>query len=315
MKSIVMAMVLCCFSIGGFAQKNSGVDTPRTAKVYFTKDISPEGLMRLYKAMGVKVKGKNVAVKLSTGEPGGHNFLNPQLIEPLVKKVKGTIVECNTAYGGKRRSTESHYKVAEEHGFTAIAKVDIMDGEGEEVIPVKVGKHLQGKNYVGKNLLNYDYCLVLSHFKGHEMGGFGGALKNISIGIASSPGKSWIHSSGQMRGAKQEDFIESMGEAANAVIQHFGGKMLFVNVANNLSVDCDCSSHPAAPQMGDIGIFASLDAVAVDKACVDAVYNSEDPGKVHLIERMESRKGPHILEYTEGLGGGQTEYELINIDK
>lgn len=315
MRSLILTFVLCCLSVGGFAQEKSSADSPRTAKVYFTKDISPEGLMKLYKAMGVKVKGKNVAVKLSTGEPGGHNFLNPKLIEPLVKQVKGTIVECNTAYGGKRRSTESHYKVAEDHGFTAIAKVDIMDGPGEEVIPVNAGKHLQGKNYVGKNLLNYDYCLVLSHFKGHEMGGFGGALKNISIGIASSHGKSWIHSSGQMRGAKQEDFIESMGEAATAVVEHFGGKMLFVNVANNLSVDCDCSSHPAAPQMGDIGIFASVDPVAVDQACVDAVYNSEDPGKVHLIERMESRKGPHILEYTQGLGGGTTKYELINIDK
>ncbi len=315
MKKAVLAIAMCLLGTTAFAQQSEAVSDKQPAKVYFTRDISSKGLMKIYKALGVKVKGKNVAVKLSTGEPGGHNFLNAQMIAPLVKKVKGTIVECNTAYGGRRRNTESHYKVAEEHGFTAIAKVDIMDGPGEEVIPVKNGKHLQGKNYVGKNLLNYDYCVVLSHFKGHEMGGFGGALKNISIGIASSHGKSWIHSSGNMQRAKQEDFIESMGEAATAVVDHFGGNMLFVSVANNLSVDCDCSSHPAAPQMADIGIFASVDPVAIDQACVDMVYASDDPGKVHLIERMESRKGPHILKYTEGLGGGTTNYQLIDIDK
>lgn len=277
--------------------------------------------MRIYEALGREAKGK-VAVKLSTGEPGGHNFLQPALIKDLVQKVNGTIVECNTAYGGGRAKTADHLKAAEEHGFTAIAKVDIMDAEGEVALPVKGGKHLK-EDFVGAHYPGYDFTMVLSHFKGHAMGGFGGAVKNISIGIASSSGKAWIHSAGKTKNAAemwgklppQDDFLESMAEAAKAVADHCGENILYINVANNLSVDCDCDAHPAAPQMGDIGILASLDPVALDQACVDLVYASEDPGKVHLIERMESRHGVHTLEHGEAIGLGSRKYELIDLDK
>lgn len=308
---------------------NSNVDTVASQdanneekpKVYFTKEISSEALMKIYEALGRKATGKNVAVKLSTGEPGGHNFLNPDLIAPLVKEVNGTIVECNTAYGGKRADTESHRKAAEDHGFTRIANVDIMDADGDTVLPVGEGwKHLE-YDYVGKNFLNYDFLVVLSHFKGHAMGGFGGAMKNISIGIGSSAGKAWIHTAGKTRDVKslwqnlpaQDDFLESMAEAGKAVANHMGDKIIYISVANNLSVDCDCDAHPHAPQMKDIGILASLDPVALDKACVDLVYSSEDPGKVHLIERMESRHGIHTLEHAEKIGVGSQNYELVEI--
>lgn len=292
-------------------------------KVYFTKNISSDALMRIYNALGRKAEGKKVAVKISTGEPGGHNFLDPDLIDPLVKEVKGTIVECNTAYGGKRSKTEDHVKAAEAHGFTRIADVDIMDADGDVALPVGTGwKHIEN-DYVGKHFLDYDFTVVLSHFKGHAMGGFGGAIKNISIGIASSEGKAWIHTAGKTRDVKamwgqlpeQDDFLESMAEAAKAVIGHCGENIIYISVANNLSVDCDCDAHPHAPQMKDIGILASLDPVALDKACVDLVYSSDDEGKVHLIERMESRHGIHTLEHAEELGIGSQEYELIDIDK
>ena len=261
-----------------------------------------------------------MAVKLSTGEPGGSNFLQPALIGDLVKKVDGTIVECNTAYGGGRASTADHLKAAADHGFTAIAPVDIMDADGETALPVKGGKHLK-EDFVGRNYLNYDFTMVLSHFKGHAMGGFGGAVKNISIGIASSAGKAWIHSAGKTKNAgemwgnlpAQDDFLESMAEAAKAVADHCGDRILYISVANNLSVDCDCDAHPEAPRMGDIGILASLDPVALDKACVDMVYASDDPGKVHLIERMESRHGIHTLEHAETIGLGSQQYELITL--
>lgn len=294
-------------------------ETGTPAKVYMIKDITPENLVRIYEALGREAKGK-VAVKLSTGEPGGHNFLQPALIAPLVQKVGGTIVECNTAYGGGRASTENHLKAAADHGFTAIAKVDIMDAEGEVALPVIGGKHLK-EDFVGSHYLNYDFTMVLSHFKGHAMGGFGGAIKNISIGIGSSAGKAWIHSAGKTKNSAemwenlptQDDFLESMAEAAKAITDHCGERILYISVANNLSVDCDCDAHPAAPQMGDIGILASLDPVALDQACVDLVYASDDPGKVHLIERMESRHAIHTLEHAQAIGVGSRQYELVKL--
>ena len=287
------------------------------AKVYFTRKITPESLVSLYEKLGVSLPAK-VAVKLSTGEAGNPNYLNPDLIKDLVQKVDGTIIECNTAYEGKRFHSQDHWKVAQEHGFTKIAPVDIMDEDGEISLPVTGGKHLK-ENFVGQNLKNYSSVLVLSHFKGHAMGGFGGAIKNISIGIASSNGKRLIHSAGESTTSwgnpAQDDFLESMAEAAKGVIDHCGEKILYISVMNNLSVDCDCDSHPAAPQMGDVGILASLDPVALDKACVDLVYSSSDPGKVHLIERMESRHGVHTLEYAEAIGIGSQNYELVDLDK
>ena len=286
------------------------------AKVYMVKEITPDNLVKIYKALGRKAEGK-VAVKLSTGEPGGHNFLQPSLIKDLVNEVNGTIVECNTAYGGGRADTESHLKAARDHGFTAIADVDIMDADGETRLPVEGGKHI-AYDIVGSHYLDYDFTVVLSHFKGHAMAGFGGALKNISIGIASSKGKVWIHSAGQSTedwgNPEQDDFLETMAEAAKAVIDHCGDKILYISVANNLSVDCDCDSSPADPQMGDIGILASLDPVALDKACTDLVRSSEDHGKIHLIERIDSRHGMHILDYAEQIGIGSQDYELILLD-
>ena len=308
----------CGFANGKKAQ-DSGKDS--VAKVYFVKDIHPDNLLRIYEALGRKATGR-VAVKLSTGEPGGNHFLKPALIASLVQKVNGTIVECNTAYGGGRADTEKHLQAAKDHGFTDIAPVDIMDADGEVALPVKGGKHLL-QDFVGSHYPDYDFTVVLSHFKGHAMGGFGGAIKNISIGIASSQGKAWIHSAGKTKNQAevwgnlpaQDDFLESMAEAAKAIVDHCGDRILYINVANNLSVDCDCDAHPAAPQMGDIGILASLDPVALDQACVDMVYASSDEGKVHLIERMESRHGIHTLEHAETLGLGNRKYELVNLDK
>ncbi len=283
--------------------------------VYFTKEFTSEALVRIYEALGTELTGK-VAVKISTGEPGGHNFLNAQFIEPLVTKLGGTIVECNTAYEGRRRHTEEHYKVMEEHGFSAIAPCEILDGEGEMPIPVIGGKHLT-ENYVGEGLKKYNSLLILSHFKGHAMGGFGGALKNMSIGIASAHGKAHIHGVGvpeNLWTADHDSFLECMAEADKAVMDYMGRKnILYINVANKLSVDCDCDSNPEEPKMADIGIFASLDPVAVDKACVDAVYNSEDEGKVHLIERMESRNGIHTADVAAELGLGNLEYEIVEL--
>lgn len=292
----------------------------RLPKVYMFKEINSENLVKIYQALGREAKGK-VAVKLSTGEPGGHNFLQPSLIKELVQTVNGTIVECNTAYGGGRADTESHLKAAKDHGFTAVAPVDIMDADGEAALPVKGGKHLK-EDFVGKNYLNYDFTVVLSHFKGHAMGGFGGAIKNISIGIASSKGKAWIHSAGKSKNQAevwgnlpaQDDFLESMAEAAKAITDHCGENILYINVANNLSVDCDCDSSPEDPKMGDIGILASLDPVALDKACTDLVRSSDDHGKIHLIERIDSRHGMHTLDYAEQLGIGSQKYELVRLD-
>lgn len=289
-------------------------------KVYMYKEISSENLLKIYDMLGRKAEGR-VAVKLSTGEPGNNNYLNPDLIKDLVHKVNGTIIECNTAYGGGRADTESHLKAAADHGFTAIAKVDIMDADGEVSLPVAGGKYLK-EDFVGKNYPDYDFTVVLSHFKGHPMGGFGGAIKNISIGIASSAGKAWIHSAGKTKSQTevwknlppQDDFLESMTEAAKAIIDHCGDRILYISVANNLSVDCDCVAKPEDPKMGDIGILASLDPVALDKACVDMVRASEDHGKIHLIERIDSRNGMHTLDYAEQLGMGSRDYELVVLD-
>ncbi|WP_051624196.1 DUF362 domain-containing protein [Clostridium akagii] len=281
-----------------------------------TKDISTEGLMDAYEALGHKAAGK-VAVKISSGEPGGHYFLSPKLIAPLVQSVNGIIVECNTAYGGGRGDTKSHRNTVEKHGFTAIAKVDIMDADGSMSIPVINGKHLK-EDMVGSHFADYDFVINLAHFKGHAMGGFGGVLKNMSIGIASSMGKSLIHTAGKEttgfgKGTPQDDFLESMAEAAKAVADYKGDNIIYINVMNNLSVDCDCDSHPAKPEMDDIGILASLDPVALDQACVDLVYAAND-GKA-LIERMESRHGIHTVEYAEEIGLGTRNYDLYTIKK
>lgn len=327
-KSVYMVLLAFLFSTAGTGCANAqgskeptdeeqpSEETVKVPKVYMFKEISSENLVKIYEALERKATGK-VAVKLSTGEPGGHNFLQPALIKDLVQKVNGTIVECNTAYGGDRSDTESHRKAAAGHGFTAIAPVDIMDAEGESELPVKGGKHLT-RDIVGSHYLNYDFTVVLSHFKGHAMGGFGGAIKNISIGIASSNGKRYIHSAGASTSGwgnpAQDDFLESMAEAAKAVADHCGDQILYISVANNLSVDCDCDSSPEDPRMGDIGILASLDPVALDKACTDLVRSSEDHGKIHLIERIDSRHGMHTLDYAEQIGLGSQKYELIKLD-
>ncbi len=289
------------------------------AKVLFTRDISPEGLIRIYEALGIELKGKT-AVKISTGEPGGHNFLQPALIGGLVNKIEGTICECNTAYPGGRNMSEVHWQTIRDHGFYDIAPCDIMDEEGEKAIPVKDGFHLK-ENVVGTHIDNYDSMLVLSHFKGHVFGGFGGALKNMSIGLASSRGKLLIHNAGAgdafdtIFQTVQDHFLESMADACKSIIDHYGAEnMVYINVANKISPDCDCSANPKDPVMADIGIFASLDPVAVDQACVDAVYNSDDEGRAEIIERMEGRHGIHVVEAAAELGLGSREYEFVNID-
>ncbi|GAA6323339.1 MULTISPECIES: DUF362 domain-containing protein [Fusobacterium] len=305
MKKIIPAFILSAAM---------GLTAYGASEVFMTKDISSEGLMKVYEALNKKPTGK-VAVKISTGEPGGHNFLSPDLIKKLVTDVNGTIVECNTAYGGSRSTTAMHMQVAKDHGFTAIAPVDIQDAEGSISLPVKNGKHLT-ENLVGSHFKNYDSYIVISHFKGHAMGGFGGAIKNISIGIASAEGKALIHSAGKSRtnpwGGAQDPFLESMAEAAKTVSDELGGNMLYINVMNRLSVDCDCSSNPAEPDMHDIGILASFDPVALDKACVDLVYAAPD-GK-SLIERIESRNGTLTLKYAEEIGLGSQQYSLVNVD-
>ena len=290
------------------------------SKVYFTKNITPESLVKIYEKLEKQLSG-NIAVKISTGEPGGHNFLSPNLIKDLVNKLNGTIVECNTAYAGRRNTTEEHYKAIKEHGFMDIAKVNIMDENGDIAIPVKNGIHLK-ENYVGKNIENYDSMLMLSHFKGHQMGGFGGALKNMSIGVASASGKAWIHSAGVTKDvnevwekvAEQDHFLESMAEADESVINYMKGNIVYINVINNLSIDCDCNNNPEAPCMADIGITASIDPVACDKASLDLIYNSEDKGKERLITRIEKMHGIRTVEHAEELGIGTTNYELVNID-
>lgn len=285
------------------------------SKVFFTRDLSPEGTIRAFEALGKKLEG-NVAVKLHSGEPGNQNFLRPAFMKDIVNHVDGTIVECNTAYDGGRNTTDAHRKTMLLHGWTEIADVDIMDAEEDMELVVKGGKHLE-TNFVGANLKNYDSMLVLSHFKGHPRGGFGGALKNISIGIASSYGKAYIHGVKDVEkiwSADHDSFLECMADAAKSVVDYFDGKMAFVNIMCNMSVDCDCCAIAEDPKISDIGILASLDPVALDQACIDLVYASEDEGKADLIERIESRNGIHTVEAAAEIGIGSREYELINLD-
>ena len=288
--------------------------------VYFSRKITPSTIVELYNVLGKKLPG-NVAVKVHSGEEGNQNYLKPEFMKDIIDYVDGTVVECNTAYSGMRNTTEKHLKTIENHGWSKIFKFDLMDSdEPDLILPVKNGKHLK-ENYVGKNMANYNSMLVLSHFKGHPMGGFGGALKQLSIGCASSRGKAWIHSAGTNKNQytlwdnlpEQNDFLESMAEAASSVVDYFNGNMVFVNIMANMSVDCDCCSVAEDPCMKDIGILISLDPVAIDKACIDLVEKSNDPGKEHFMERVNSRNGVHTILEAEKLGVGNTEYELIEL--
>lgn len=307
---------------GEAAKAQAETDSDSIPTVYYIKNITPQSIVKVYEALGRKAEGNNVGIKISTGESNKSNHLDTAMIADFVRLVNGTFIECNTAYAGNRNTTEAHLVAAKEHGFTDLAGVDILDAEGEVEIPVAGGKHLT-KDIVGKNMDNYDFMVVLSHFKGHQMGGFGGALKNISIGLASSNGKAYIHSGGKIENAdsiwqhtaEQADFIESMAEAAKAIVEHYGDHILYINVANRLSVDCDCNANPAEPEMGDLGVLASLDPVALDRACVDLVMNSDDPGKEHLIERINSRLGTLILSHGEELGIGSQKYRLVTIEE
>ncbi len=290
------------------------------AKVYFTKDLSSESLIKMFKILDKELKG-SVAIKLHTGERGNQNFLTPEYVKPLVDFAGGTVVECNTAYEGARNSTEKHKKLIKERGWSDF-KFDLMD-ENDDDLELKIKNHLViDKNYVGSHIKNYDSMLVLSHFKGHPMGGFGGALKQLSIGCASSRGKTYIHSAGRELDQtklwdnlpKHDLFLESMADAASSVVDFFNGNMAFVNVMKNLSVDCDCCEIAEDPCMKDIGILSSLDPVALDRACLDLIYKSKDKGRDHFVERVESRHGAHTIESAEKLGFGTTNYELIEVE-
>lgn len=285
------------------------------AKVYFTKEITPEAMIKMYEILKVELSGK-VAVKVHSGEVGNQNFIKSDFVEPIIKYVNGTIVECNTAYEGKRNTTKEHWETMKLHGWCDIANVDILDEDGEMELPVKKGYHLK-VNYVGDHLRNYDSMLVLSHFKGHPMGGFGGALKNISIGIASSHGKAHIHGAGvpeEIWTADHDSFLESMADAAQTIVNYYQENIVFINIMCNMSVDCDCCAVAEDPAIADIGILSSTDPVALDQACLDLVYASTDPGKQHLLERIESRNGVHTVETAATLNIGNRKYELINID-
>lgn len=289
----------------------------KKSKVYFTSKISPESMVNIYEKLGVSLKG-NVAVKLHSGEHGNKNYLRPEFVKAIVEKVNGTVVECNTAYEGERNTTEKHKKLMEEHEWTKYFNVDIMDAEGPDMeLEIPNGVQIK-KNFVGKNLANYDSMLVLSHFKGHAMGGFGGALKQLSIGCASSYGKAYIHGAGETKesifGTDQVKFVTSMGDAASSVDKYFKGNIAYINAMVNISIDCDCDGNASAPCMQNIGILASTDPVAIDQACLDIIYNSNDPGKEKLIQRIEEKKAIYILETAEKLDTGSREYELINID-
>lgn len=285
------------------------------AKVYFTKEISKESMVKMYEILQKELPGK-VAVKVHSGEVGNQNFLRPDFMKPVIDRVKGTIVECNTAYEGKRNTTKEHWETMKLHGWTAIANVDIMDEDGEIALPVKNGHHLDF-NYVGDHLKNYDSMLVLSHFKGHPMGGFGGALKNISIGIASSHGKAYIHGvkvPENIWTADHDSFLECMADSASTIVDYFKDNILFINVMCNMSVDCDCCAVAEDPAIADIGILCSTDPIALDQACLDLVYACDDPGKPHLLERIESRNGVHTVEAAAELGFGTRKYDLISVD-
>ena len=281
------------------------------SKVYFTREISSEKLLEIYKKLGVELKGK-VAVKVHSGEKGNQNYLKPLFYKDIIDYVKGTVVECNTTYDGERNTSEKHLKLLEEHEWSKYYNIDLLDKDAELELPVKEGKHLK-VNYVGKNIENYDSMLVLSHFKGHPMGGFGGSLKNLSIGLASSYGKANIHGAGNPEDiwtSDHDSFLESMAEA-DKTIMDYEKNIAFINVMANMSVDCHCCAVAEDPCMKDIGILASIDPVALDQACIDLVYNSRDPGKNHLIERIESRNGIHTIEEAEKLKVGTRNYELI----
>ncbi len=291
------------------------------AKVYFTKEITPESVVRLYKMLNKELSG-NVAVKVHSGEKGNQNYLHPEFMRPMIEFVNGTVVECNTAYAGRRNTTEKHIQLMEEHGWSKYFNVDIMDGSGDDIVlQIPNGKIIK-ENYVGNGITKYNSMLVLSHFKGHPMGGYGGALKQLSIGVASSAGKAWIHSGGKVKDqnilwqncAKQDDFLEAMAESAGSVVDYFKDNIAYVNVMCNMSVDCDCCAKAEDPCMKDVGVLASLDPVAIDQSCIDLVYSSSDTGKDHLIERIESRNGLHTIKCAERLGVGTTDYELIIVD-
>lgn len=319
MKKILLCAIVSLMAISASAQ----------SKVYFTKEITPESLVKIFHALGVKPEG-HVAVKISTGEGGNQHYLRPTFIKNLVEEVNGTIVECNTAYGGTRQDVSKHWQTIHEHGFDSLFAVDIMDEYGQMRIPVKDRKHIK-YDIVGDHLANYDFMINLAHFKGHAMGGFGGVLKNASIGVASTAGKAYIHSAGKTDDAKlawtreylaagptQDSFLESMAAAAQAVHNYMQGKVIYIDVMNNMSVDCDCDGHPADPKLKDMGILISLDPVAVDQACLDKVFNYQaKPGDDNkpLIERINRQHGTYITDYAEKIGLGSKKYTLINIDK
>ena len=289
------------------------------AKVYFIKEITPENVVKMYEKLGIKLPGK-VAVKLHSGEQGNQNYLRPEFVKPIIDRVNGTVVECNTAYGGARNTTEKHVELMKEHGWSKYFNVDIMDAKEDIEIDIPNGKVIK-KNHLGKDIENYDSMLVLSHFKGHPMGGYGGALKQLSIGCASSAGKSWIHSAGVVKEqeklwdniAEQNKFLESMADAASSVHNMFKGKIAYINVMCNMSIDCDCCAVAEDPCMKDIGILASLDPIAIDQACIDLVYDSKDPGRDHFVERVERQNGVHTIEVASKLGFGTREYELTEL--
>ncbi len=319
MKKLIMIAVAMMTTMAACAQP----------KVYFTKEITPESLVKIYKALGVEATGR-VAVKISTGEGGNTHYLKPTLIRNLVDEVNGTIVECCTAYGGSRQDPKKHWETIHEHGFDSIFAVDLMDEFGDIRIPIKDKKHLK-YDIVGNHLPNYDFMINLAHFKGHAMGGFGGVMKNASIGVASTAGKCYIHTAGKSAdpatawskenlaaGPTQDLFLESMAAAAQAVHEYFNGRVIYINVMNNMSVDCDCDGHPAKPELKDMGIMASLDPVAVDQACLDKVFEYKGkPGDDNkpLIQRINRQHGTYITDYAEKIGLGSKKYELINIDK
>lgn len=289
-------------------------------KVYFIKEVTQENLIKVYETLNVELKGK-VAVKIHSGEQGNQNYIKPEFIKPIIDKVNGTVVECNTAYKGARNTTEKHKKLISEHNWTNYFNVDIMDEDGDLEIDIPNGKVIK-KNYLGKNIKNYDSMLVISHFKGHPMGGYGGALKQLSIGCASSNGKTYIHTTGKLKDQtklwdnlpEQNKFLESMADAASSVHNMFKNNIAYINIMCNMSVDCDCCSVAEDPCMKDIGILASIDPIAIDQACIDLVYNSNDKGKDHLIERIERQNGIHTIASAEELGFGSREYELIEIN-
>lgn len=289
------------------------------SKVYFTKNITPNQMIKMYQVLNKELKG-NIAIKLHSGEAGNQNFLKPEFVKDIIEYIDGTVVECNTAYNGRRDTTEKHQKLLEDHGWSKHFKVDILDSDKDEVLEIPEGKIIK-KNYIGSKMKNYDSMLILSHFKGHPMGGFGGALKNISIGLASSKGKRYIHANGkenasyeEMFSADHNKFLESMADASKSIMNYYKDNIVFINVMCNMSVDCDCCAKAEDPKIKDIGILSSLDPVALDQACIDLVYKTNDPGKLDLIERIESRNGIHTIEAAFDLKIGNREYELINID-